>query len=117
MTRRGLSFGTGSALAPYQSMTYRDAILLCRSIDTQAPCRISHDNENDVIRNTAVLKLLLDTAGFTLQKTNVPYQVQIAFARKRNLLTKDFANRTWFTRAEGMMLAQNILKYKAAKNH
>lgn len=65
------------------------------------------------MRNTAALKPLLDATGFTdLKETAVPYEAQIYFANRNNLLTPDFTRKRWYTRAEMTMLTRNILEFR-----
>ncbi len=112
LTDLRLSFDDSTLFKPYQSVTYLDVQAFCRVLDPDASCEIEGYRADDVVRNTAVLKLLLDTAGFTLKKTSIPYAAQIAFGNANNLLPRDFIRKKWLNRAEVAMMTYDILQHR-----
>ncbi len=115
LTKRGLALSPDRRFRPYQAITYGDARAFCRILNPEAPCTVENFEEGERLRNTAALKMLLDAAGFPLKRTSIPYQVQISFATRHNLLTRDFIHRRWYTRAEMAMLTSAILTFKEGK--
>lgn len=115
LSERGLMLSLEHQFRPYGAITYGDARAFCRIVNPEAPCAVENFDENERFRNTAALKMLLDAAGFPLKRTNIPYQVQISFANQHHLLTRDFIQRRWYSRAEMAMLASAILKFKEGR--
>lgn len=115
LRERGLQLDSTSSFLPYKSITYADAKAFCKSMNADAPCTADGYADDELFRNTAALKLLLDNAGYTMKRTNIPYQVQISFGTNNNLLTPDFTHRRWFSRSEMAMLTMNILKFKEGR--
>jgi len=111
LTERKLTLGWGKEFQPYTSITYADARAFCDVINPDDACVVEGHAENDIFRNTAALKLLLDAAGYKLQRTNKAYEAQIYFATQNNLLTHDFTKRRWYSRAEMAELTDNILRF------
>ncbi len=116
LTERGLLLSSDHHhFKPYQVITYGDARAFCRILNPEASCTAEGLGDHERFRNTSALKMLLDAAGFTLKRTNIPYQAQISFATQHNLLTRDFIRRRWYSRAEMAMLTSVILAFKEGR--
>lgn len=110
VTKKELGIGSGSFL-PYKNITYGEAKEFCKLVNAQAPCSIEGMNENELLRNTAALKLLLDASGVVVKKSTSGYDGYIYFGSRNNLLTENFVRKRWYTRAELAALTQSIIEF------
>jgi hypothetical protein len=67
-----------------------------------------------MVRNLAVLSTLIDAVSLpiTTKRTNPWYQKYISYGTQHSLLTDDFVHKKWYTRAEMLELAGNIIRFR-----
>lgn len=108
-------------IEPWKNTTYSELLSLCRIISpTSLACdEISKYPLDDMVRNLAVLSTLVDAAGLpiTAKRTSPWYQKYISYGVQNNLLTDDFVNKKWYTRAELLELAGNIIQWRNNSNN
>ena len=96
-------FGEGDFL-PYENVTYGEAREFCRIAFADVACEVSGYSDEDGIRNLHALKMLVDAYGAELKTTNPWSDSYIWWANQRELLTKDFVNKKWYTRGDMAIL-------------
>lgn len=100
---RGLNLDYGENLNefdPYAVITYGEAREFCRvALGDVEKCRME-GAEDERIRNLRALQMLVDAYGVDLKWSNPWYNSYIYWAGQEGLLTEDFVQKKWFTRAE-----------------
>ncbi len=115
LSKRGLSLDTSASFHPEQSITAADAKTFCTLIDADASCDVEADAETGLVRNTSMLKLLLDAAKLPVKKGAAPFEGEIYYATVHNLLTHDFTHKRWYSRADTAILTWNVLSLREQK--
>ena len=110
---RGLDIGLPEGLfLPYKNVSYEEAREFCRvaALD-ESKCQIEVSDSSIWIRNLKALKMLIDASGISLKYTDPWYDSYIWWARNENLLTEDFTNKKWYTRADMAELTWSFIKH------
>lgn len=109
-----LSLEFPGAFLPYQNITGAEALIFCETAFSTAfgsDCELEGEPDQ-WIRNLDALKMLADAAGASVTATNPVRDGYIRWAADNDLLTEDFTNRMWYTRAEMSQLTWNIYLWK-----
>lgn len=111
LTEKGLKLDfKGEEFFPYKNITYKEARDFCEiAFGENANCFVSGYQEEDKIRNLHALKMLVDAYGAEIANSNPWSDSYIKWANENELLTKDFVNKTWYTRGEMVELTWNFL--------
>lgn len=112
LKKRGLDLDfTDAKFLPYKNVTWKEAALFCKAaVGDASKCSIGPNQPLWLIRNLKALKLLTDAFSIELKSTNPWYDSYIWWAKNENLLTADFTNKKWYTRAEMAELTWNFIQ-------
>lgn len=111
---KGLDLNFSNTFLLYQNITGAEALAFCETAFSTAfgsGCELEGEPDQ-WIRNLDALKMLADAATASITVTNPVRDGYIRWAADNNLLTEDFTNRTWYTRAEMSELTWNIYLWK-----
>lgn len=104
------------SMEPWKNTTHQELFALCQFFAPTSPAceEIKQYPQDDMARNLTILSTLIDAAGLpiTNKKTQPWYQKYISYWMTHNLLTDNFINKKWYTRAELIELAGKIQKFK-----
>lgn len=113
--------GWTTNIEPWKNTTYKELLALCQFFSPMSPAceEIKKYPQDDMVRNLAVLSTLIDAIGLpiTTKKTNPWHQKYISYGMQHSLLTDDFVHKKWYTRAELLELAGNIIKMRNNNNN
>ena len=99
----------GGLFLPYKNINYNEAKEFCRTVfGDEEKCHIEVSDQSVWIRNLKALKMLTDASGVSLKYTDPWYNSYIWWANNEGLLTDNFTNKKWYTRAEMAELAWNF---------
>ncbi len=107
----GLEF-EGDYFWPYKNITYAEAVDFCELFAQEfgeKECVVEGYGPEEKIRNLHALKMLVDAYGAELKYTDPWYDSYVWWASQRELLTKDFVNKKWYTRSEMAELVWNFI--------
>lgn len=101
----------GQKFLPHKNITYGEAVEFCKlTVEDDSKCRLSGEKDGEILRNLKALQLLVDARGVGLKRTNPWHDSYIYWANNSGLLTRDFTNKKWYTRAEMAELTWNFIK-------
>ncbi|MBU0981884.1 S-layer homology domain-containing protein [Patescibacteria group bacterium] len=110
LTMHGLNLGfEDQKFLPYKIITYGQARDFCAvAVGDRELCTVrGYDSEDEPIRNLYALKMLVDAYDITLPASDPWHRSYISWAN--DLLTQDFINKKWYTRAEMAELTWNFI--------
>jgi len=105
--------GWTRSLEPWKNVTYWELLAMCHLFsETSSACtKITKNPPEVMVRNLLVLSTLIDVSWLPITtKTTRPWsQKYISYGMETNILTNDFIYKKWYTRAELLELAGNII--------
>jgi hypothetical protein len=108
-----LGWGENNLFEPHRNITFADAVAFCKAAFGEAAnCYVEgYDGHEDTwgIRNLKALQMLVDAKGVDLKWTNPWYNSYVWYGNQNELLTDDFINKKWYTRAEMAILTWNFM--------
>lgn len=105
--------------APYRDATYGDAKRFCELAFPGAACELTPEygyKADSPIRNLHALRMLADAVEAGVAPAAGSHEPYLRWADTRGLLTEDFPNKKWYTRAEMAQLTANVLSF-ASPSH
>lgn len=107
LQKRGMKFE--KKFAPYETVKYVEAVKFCEIAAGKGKCKVFGYGDTEKIRNLHALKMLTDAFGAQVKAGTPWYKNYVWEANKRELLTDDFTNKKWYTRAEMAKLTWNFI--------
>lgn len=106
LTEKGMKFE--EKFGPYETVKYAEAVKYCE-LAGKGKCAVAGYKDDEKIRNLHALKMLMDSYGIAVKRTEPWYNGYVWEAKKMGVLTEDFTNKKWYTRAEMANLTWNFI--------
>jgi len=113
LSKRGLDLGyEEDRYWPHRTITYGEARKFCEiAAGDIAKCTVAGNYlEDSRIRNLHALKMLVDAHGIELKNSSPWHASYIFWGNQEGVLTRDFTDKVWYTRAEMAELTWNMIE-------